>query len=296
MEIRRSHDGAIYLEDEGFKYFLGCSLTKSSTELASIESGADLEETIKKASLRDPFPGRFSLRSSMTPAKDQGWRGTCVAFAINACLEYRHQRLLSEQYTYWKAEIASPDGQDGLNLYDAASTLGKEGYVTGIKVRPGTVDKGIWPYNPFPGSTPDQGPPPATCASAMKYSGASPPPRHLDYKNDYVACWTISSGRPLLLAFDLVGWRWISDEDSYDPIVPPARNEATQWQKALKNSGLSVRSAGHAVVLTGYDRARQVYEFKNSWGSTWRDHGYGEMSFEYVRTYGWDMCDILFGA
>ncbi len=39
---------------------------------------------------------------------------------------------------------------------------------------------------------------------------------------------------------------------------------------------------GHAVVLTGFDSQRKVFFFKNSWGSSWGNEGYGEVPFDYV--------------
>ena len=36
---------------------------------------------------------------------------------------------------------------------------------------------------------------------------------------------------------------------------------------------------GHEVALVGYDRQKQVFKFKNSWGPTWNGTGFGEMSY-----------------
>jgi C1A family cysteine protease len=40
---------------------------------------------------------------------------------------------------------------------------------------------------------------------------------------------------------------------------------------------------GHAVLLVGYDKARQVYIVRNSWGSNWGDHGYFYMPFQVIQ-------------
>jgi len=39
---------------------------------------------------------------------------------------------------------------------------------------------------------------------------------------------------------------------------------------------------GHAVLFVGYDDERQVFKFKNSWGSSWGDKGYGYLPYQYV--------------
>lgn len=43
---------------------------------------------------------------------------------------------------------------------------------------------------------------------------------------------------------------------------------------------------GHAIVITGY--GPRGFEIRNSWGTTWGDHGYGTMPYEYI-TMG--LCD-----
>lgn len=39
---------------------------------------------------------------------------------------------------------------------------------------------------------------------------------------------------------------------------------------------------GHAVTLVGYDDARKLFKFKNSWGGLWGDKGYGYLHYEYI--------------
>jgi GNAT superfamily N-acetyltransferase len=41
----------------------------------------------------------------------------------------------------------------------------------------------------------------------------------------------------------------------------------------------------HAVLVQGYDSATRVFTFWNSWGSSWGDRGYGQMSLDYVQRY-----------
>lgn len=39
---------------------------------------------------------------------------------------------------------------------------------------------------------------------------------------------------------------------------------------------------GHAILLCGYDDAKQQILFRNSWGSTWGKEGYGTLPYAYV--------------
>ena len=38
---------------------------------------------------------------------------------------------------------------------------------------------------------------------------------------------------------------------------------------------------GHAVLAVGYDHARRVIIFRNSWGRTWGDRGYGYLPYAF---------------
>jgi hypothetical protein len=40
----------------------------------------------------------------------------------------------------------------------------------------------------------------------------------------------------------------------------------------------------HIVIFTGFDRASQMFYFKNSWGTDWGDKGYGRISFDVLTT------------
>jgi C1A family cysteine protease len=38
---------------------------------------------------------------------------------------------------------------------------------------------------------------------------------------------------------------------------------------------------GHAVLAVGYDHARRVIAFRNSWGTAWGDHGNGYLPYGF---------------
>ena len=39
---------------------------------------------------------------------------------------------------------------------------------------------------------------------------------------------------------------------------------------------------GHAILLVGYDDKTQRFTFRNSWGTSWGDAGYGTLPYAYV--------------
>jgi C1A family cysteine protease len=46
---------------------------------------------------------------------------------------------------------------------------------------------------------------------------------------------------------------------------------------------------GHAVLAVGYDDDKQWIIFRNSWGESWGDKGYGYLPYKYVQKYASDM-------
>src|SRR5262249_22704123 len=106
-------------------------------------------------------PGRsgkvVSLSGQFPATRDQGHRGTCVAFASEAFFEYHisggstRPTHHSEQYLFWACKQA-----DGAPLEDGTHLK----YARKVLASPGVCLAKTWPYDPLPGATIDQGPPP----------------------------------------------------------------------------------------------------------------------------------------
>ena len=85
------------------------------------------------------LPPEVRLMESLLPVKDQGERGTCVAFATVALREFLAEGAaeLSEQFLYWACkELDGGDGP-GTTLHTAMSALGEYG----------VCPASLWPYN-----------------------------------------------------------------------------------------------------------------------------------------------------
>ena len=50
-------------------------------------------------------------------------------------------------------------------------------------------------------------------------------------------------------------------------------------------SGVSI--GGHAMVMCGYDDAKEYLIIRNSWGPFWGDGGFAYLPYDYLRTDGW---------
>lgn len=58
---------------------------------------------------------------------------------------------------------------------------------------------------------------------------------------------------------------------------------------ASANAGESPKKRGwHAIVLCGYEDAKSRFRFKNSWGPSWGQNGYGTITYDYIST----LCDL----
>ena len=65
--------------------------------------------------------------------------------------------------------------------------------------------------------------------------------------------------------------------------IVPEENFDTLWDqpKAVwRAPPLPEDSFGHAMVLVGYNEAKQTFKFINSWGPDWSDGGYGRMDYQ----------------
>jgi C1A family cysteine protease len=224
----------------------------------------------KVVSLADRFP----------KVRDQGERGTCVAFASAAWLEYHLYQASpptthhSEQFVYWACkETDGRPKQEGTFLRTARQVL---------KSRGACLEK-TWPYNPMPvGPTEGQGPPPEGAEEeARKYVWASS--RKMAAGDVDPLRESIDRGNPVVLSvLTFPSWDYPHVEETGEISMPlPGASP----------------DGGHAVCVVGYELRRGIpgggaFIFRNSWGRKWARRqgrfgdGYGTLFFDYVRLYG----------
>ena len=73
------------------------------------------------------------------------------------------------------------------------------------------------------------------------------------------------------------------------PFVMALGVHQSMMSRAVKKTGmvpLPTRRdpllGGHAVLVVGYDHARRLLVFRNSWGTTWGDRGYGYLPYAFI--------------
>jgi C1A family cysteine protease len=209
-------------------------------------------------SVLSALPSHFDWRGKdgvnwLTPVKDQGRCGACVAFAVVSAAEAQFKIAyndpswnlnLSEQKLFSCTPGATCTG--GTTVSSAFSLLQSQG----------TPDAACYPDNLVDGiDHPCSGGCSDWQSRAYKISGWGP----VDNNPVMIEGWLYSHG-PLVAAFAV-----------YDDFFSFFNSNPTgvyHWNHVSPYDG------GHAVVIVGYDQAQQYWIVKNSWGTTWGDNGY----------------------
>jgi hypothetical protein len=224
------------------------------------------------------LPATVRLFDKMPPVRDQGQRGTCVAFGTVALREFLVGKNidLSEQFLYWACKEL--DGQPGPGTYIHTAMTALAEY--------GVCEEPIWPYNPNQLENEGQGPPPENCSEkAKKYILSSTrtvePNLVIHYKN-VLAGHKDEKGMPITFAtlvFD--SWYMSTETHRTGKITMPLPGEQPV--------------GGHAWCIVGYVDDIEApgggyFIVRNSWGTKWavdspESPGHALMPYGYVERY-----------
>jgi C1A family cysteine protease len=216
------------------------------------------------------LPAAADLRTKLSPIDDQGRIGACTGFTMVGLAEFRARQKgntdeLSPGFIYMME--LKEDGNVGK---DAGSRIS-----TGMRVlnKYGTCPEAMHPYL----AAADQTTPAnitkylsnlpsaeaMTAATANKI-GVAKPVRDLNgFKS------ALAAGQPV--AFGIAVFKsFMSPEAKTTGVIPmPASNEEML--------------GGHAILAVGYDDAKKVVVFRNSWSPKWGDKGYGYLPYDYFK-------------
>ncbi|MEM8945751.1 MAG: C1 family peptidase [Planctomycetota bacterium] len=234
------------------------------------------------------------------PVRDQGDRGTCVAFATTACYEQflgNAQLDLSEQFLYWAIKVPVGDGrpgQDGTWFDFARQALTSEGICA----------ETLWPYSgvalPTNISRADANNPSqaAITDAATRLYGAA-----LCQSNGNAATLysTMQSrNRPVGISVPVFADPANQSNDNWNTTMGQV------YGRIFDPPPTSVVVGGHAVCITGFepDPLEQTggwFIVRNSWGDqNWGaslpdpahfgpEPGYGQISATYVDSFLWEL-------
>ncbi|HOO77421.1 MAG TPA: C1 family peptidase [bacterium] len=214
-------------------------------------------------------PEEIDYASRMSPVRDQGEEGTCVGFAaVVGVKEYQekkeHGTLIELSPRYLYAACKREDGiphQEGTYPRTAMKILSEKG----------VCREDCWPYRPYQSDAPC-GEADAQAASYrigtyVRLSGPAEMERSLAVNGPFLAGVEVFPEW-----FDAPGGLIPDPADGSGPL------------------------GGHAVCVVGYSREGRYFKFKNSWGESWGERGYGCLGYDYMMNYcldAWSATDLI---
>jgi C1A family cysteine protease len=198
--------------------------------------------------------GAVDLRPDFSPIEDQGSIGSCTANAVAGVIEYLEKKAYakyldaSRLFIYKTARLLDGiEGDGGSSVRTACKAL----RVLGV------CPEKYMPYKTTTGW--DAEPTAFQFALAQGYQA-------IDYYTPGLkkANWktTLKNKIPIVFGFDVV---WENVPSSGILTVPTGNYDI---------------AGGHAVVAVGYNANYII--FRNSWGKSWGEVGYGYMPWEYL--------------
>ena len=185
------------------------------------------------------LPEIIDRSDRLTPIRDQGDEPACVAFAACAMKEYQEFNEGVFSPRYLYKKIKQPQG--GSYPRDAMKILQSEG------VPPEEC-------NPYLPQVPTR-----ECPEAKKLAYPNRIKGYARLNTIQEMKQSLFENGPFVAAF-FINQSW---EDTRDGIV--------------LGSGAII--GGHAILICGYDDQKQQFKFKNSWGTSWGDNGYGYINY-----------------
>jgi len=246
------------------KYLSSLGCLKDPEDLRDIPMGLVLRPV--------PLPGCLDYSRAMTPVRNQGEEGTCVAFAsVVGVKEYEDSReykkliTLSPRFLYslCKKFDGAPD-EDGTYPRVAMKML----------LKYGVCPEDYWPYSPYQHDLPKKG----ASKAAKRYSITA----YARLKGTLQMKRSLLVNGPFLAGIKVFDC-WFTRKALKTGLIPmPGKKDEFQ--------------GGHAVCIVGYDDKRRLFTFKNSWGRRWADKGYGYLPYAYMQRYcvdAWSATDLI---
>lgn len=204
------------------------------------------------------------LTGALGPVRDQGARGTCLAFALSELHRHKHgiDALLSPEYLY-RAAAAVTSGWTPMGGIPVSAGL--------IAVAaPGQPEEPHCPYQPNEPAVP----PTIPAGSFPLYMS---PGAQMGVSVAQVTA-SITGGTPIGLVIKLTGTFFVPVDGL---IAFPAPLASTNAVHAVVAAG----SGTHSVL-------GQCILIRNSWGETWGDKGNAWLPASYVQQHGLSMFEV----
>lgn len=208
------------------------------------------------------WPHSVDLRKSgfMPPVYDQGQLGSCTGNGIAGAIEYdmAAQKLdvwaPSRLWIYYYERVleGTVDQDAGAAIRDGFKVINNKGFCS----------EKTWPYDISQFTVQPN-------ADAQKEASVDRVLKYQRVDQTFNALkGVLAHGHPIVFGISVYE-SFESDAVNSTGIVPmPAATEQLL--------------GGHCIVLVGYDDNKQLFTFRNSWGTGWADNGFGYLPYAYV--------------
>lgn len=217
----------------------------------------------KYAVTQKSTPNIVDLRPFCSLVENQGSLGSCTGQAVAGAIELLNKRNRKPTdvsrlfiYYYERLILGTVNYDSGAYIRDGIKATNKYG---------ASLEK-YWPYiiskfkqQPVVVAKND-----ALRRKVTRYE------RVLDLNGCIDA---IANGYPVIIGFDVYS-SFMSSKTAKTGIM------------TFPNTSSERLLGGHAVLLVGYDKTKQVFIVRNSWGTSWGDKGYFYMPFRVISTEG----------
>lgn len=219
-----------------------------------------------------PVPVSFDFTKLMSPVRNQGSEGTCVAFAsVIGVKEFQDKK------EYHKLIKLSPRF-----LYNLCKKFDDIPYQEGtypriamkVLLNYGVCHESFWPYvaakktHPRAGADKD--------ALRFKIKAYARIKSQLEMKRNLLVNGPFVAGVQVFNS-------WFTKKVESSGLVPMPK---------LKENSVG----GHAICIVGYDDKTSIFKFKNSWGANWGSAGYGYLPYAYMEKFcsdAWSATDLI---
>jgi C1A family cysteine protease len=208
------------------------------------------------------LPAAVDLRPNCPPVYNQGELGSCTSQAIAGAIQYEQLKqgipnfIPSRLFIYYNTRLAmgTVNEDSGGMLRDGIKSVAREG----------SPPEDLWPYDvqKFNLKPSDEAYTEALKHQVVRYYRI---PRDL---NQMKSC--LASGYPFVFGFTVYSSLGDHSGGGAAGTIPIPKTDEEIW-------------GGHAVTAVGYDDATACFIFRNSWGVTWGDSGYGYIPYVYLQ-------------
>lgn len=219
----------------------------------------DHRDYILQTPLTKDIITKIDLRPNCPPVYDQGNLGSCVSNGTSFGVQYdqkkynmTHQFNPSRLYIYYNTRVieGTVNEDSGTTIRNALVSLNKQG----------ACPETIWPYTISKYSTKP---------STQSYQSGA---QHLVSSYSRVVFDLVSMKQCLIDGFPFVFG-----------ILLYSQFESVGINGLVSSpTGSDTMLGGHCMACVGFDDLTRRFTVRNSWGSTWGDHGYCYIPYDYI--------------